>query len=237
MRQVLGPGASEKEVRNFGRAAFRSSTFYFVDLIYLSSHRKEMLDKVEVTGLVEVKKIIASGQGIVFASAHYGNPEIGVLAGIENGINVVAPAEVLAEPGRARVMRALREKIGDCYLDIGHSALAKALTQLRRGGCLAIAADRNVVGAAVDLPFFGRETKVSLGAAEIAARTGAALVPTCCRRTAKGFELCFEPALPLVLGKNERINALATTSALLTRFEDWIRVDPGQWFVLERRWP
>jgi KDO2-lipid IV(A) lauroyltransferase len=77
---------------------------------------------------------------------------------------------------------------------------------------------------------------VPLGAAELAQRTGAALLPVYCKRTRNGFEVVFEEELQLVNTGRSKEDALTNTKALFARFEAWLREDPAQWMVLDRIW-
>jgi KDO2-lipid IV(A) lauroyltransferase len=75
-----------------------------------------------------------------------------------------------------------------------------------------------------------------LGAAELAARTGAALMPAYCKRSPDGFDIYFEEPLDLRNSGNAKEDAIVNTCMLLKRIEPWIASDPGQWMVLERIW-
>jgi KDO2-lipid IV(A) lauroyltransferase len=133
-------------------------------------------------------------------------------------------------------MERIRNQFGIKYVDVGFGAIADCIRHARKGGVLAIAADRDIQGKGVPIEFFGEATRVPLGAAELAMRTGAALMPAYCRRSGDGFEVVFEDPLDLVSTGNAREDALANTRALFARFEAWLRDDPGQWMVLDRIW-
>ncbi|HEY4685207.1 MAG TPA: lysophospholipid acyltransferase family protein, partial [Dehalococcoidia bacterium] len=130
----------------------------------------------------------------------------------------------------------LRSAYGPRYLDVGFAAVAAALRHLRAGGGVAIACDRDIQHKGEPLPFFGVETSMPLGAVELAARTGAALIPGYCRRRGDGFDIVFEEPVELVKTGRPKEDALVNARALLARVEPWLRADPGQWMVLERIW-
>ena len=119
---------------------------------------------------------------------------------------------------------------------VGFGAIAECIRHARKGGVLAIAADRDIQGKGVPIEFFGDKARVPLGAADLAQRTGAALIPGYCKRVGDGFEVVFEAPLELVNTGRSKDDALTNTRALFARFEAWLRADPGQWLVLDRIW-
>jgi KDO2-lipid IV(A) lauroyltransferase len=131
----------------------------------------------------------------------------------------------------------LRSTHGPRYEDVGFSGVAAAIRHLRKGGgCLAITIDRDIQGNGAVLPFFGIPTRMPLGAVDLAARTGAVLMPGYCRRTGDGFEVTFEDPIELADTGDRRADELTNAQALIARAEEWIRSDPGQWMVLEPIW-
>jgi len=237
MRHVLGEDAPGSAVRAAAREAFRNVARYYVDLIRLQhTTAQQLLESVHIEGLDRVKSRLDAGQGVVVATAHFGNPEAAAQVGPVLGLNMLVLAEPLQPPAFARLMRRLRSAYGPRYLDVGFAAVAAALRHLRAGGGVAIACDRDIQHKGEPLPFFGVETSMPLGAVELAARTGAALIPGYCRRRGDGFDIVFEEPVDLVKTGRPKEDAIVNARALLARVEPWLRADPGQWMVLERIW-
>jgi KDO2-lipid IV(A) lauroyltransferase len=170
------------------------------------------------------------------ATAHFGNPEIAVQVGSLLGLNVLVLAEPLRPPEFGRMMSKLRSAYGPRYEDVSFKAVANAIRHLKAGGCLAITCDRDIQGGGVPVPFFGVPAKVPTGAVELAARTGALLVPGYCRRSGDGFDIYFEEPLALVDTGRPREDVRVNVRHLIERIEPWIRRDPGQWLPLGRIW-
>jgi lauroyl/myristoyl acyltransferase len=161
---------------------------------------------------------------------------MGVMVSAAAGLDVLVLAEPLSPPSFDEMMTKLRTTYGARYEDVGFSAVANAIKHLRRGGVLAIICDRDIQGTGTPLPFFGEITKLPLGAVELAARTGAALIPGFARRTGKTFDVTFEPEMPLEKTGDRDADAITNATRLLQIAERWISSDPGQWMVLERIW-
>jgi len=239
MRHVMGPDATPSAIDTAAREAFRNVARYYVDLIRVPRMDLERMigRSVRLHGLDRVTSRLDAGQGVVVATAHFGNPEMAVQVGAILDLKVLVLAEPLQPPAFARIMRRLRSAFRPRYVDVSLGAVAEALKHLRNGGLLAIAFDRDIQGTGVPLPFFGQEAPLPLGAVEMAARTGAALIPGYCRRAADGgFDMYFEEPIELVNTGRPKEDARANARALLARGEAWIRADPGQWLPLERIW-
>jgi lauroyl/myristoyl acyltransferase len=238
MRHVMGPHAAPGALQRNAREAFRNVARYYVDLVQLPRMtRTELLEKrARLVGFDRLKSHLDAGHGVIVATAHYGNPEMAVQVGAVLGLNVLVLAEPLSPPSFAAHMERIRSGFGTRYVDVGYSAIAEALRHLRAGGCLAIAADRDIQAKGVAIPFFGQPTRMPLGAAELAQRTGAVLMPAYCKRVGDGFEVVFEEPIEMVNTGRPKDDALTNTRTLFARFEAWLRADPGQWMVLDRIW-
>jgi lauroyl/myristoyl acyltransferase len=238
MRHVLGQNASPEDLRRYGRDAFRNVARYYADLVRLPvTTPKELLEqRVKLRGYEHLTRVLNSGRGVIVGTAHYGNPEIAVQVAGVLGLDVLVLAEPLQPPSFAAHMERIRAAFGTKYIDVGFGAIADCIRHVRKGGVLAIAADRDIQGKGVPVEFFGEKARVPLGAADLAQRTGAALIPAYCKRLGDGFEVVFEAPLELVNTGHSKDDALTNTRALFDRFEAWLRADPGQWMVLDRIW-
>lgn len=238
MRHVLGADAPAERIQRYAREAFRNVARYYVDLVRLpvTTPHELLQERVGLVGFDKMQALLAAGRGVIVGTAHYGNPEMAVQVAGVLGLDTLVLAEPLQPPSFAARMERIRNQFGIRYVDVGYGAIAECIRHARKGGVLAIAADRDIQGKGVPLDFFGAPTRVPLGAADLALRTGAALMPAYCKRVGDGFEVVFEDPLELVQTGHAKEDALANTRALFARFETWLREDPGQWMVLDRIW-
>jgi lauroyl/myristoyl acyltransferase len=238
MRHVM-PQAPNETIETGAREAFRNVARYYTDLIRLpcTDLERSIGRDVRLHGFDRLKSRLDAGQGVVVATAHFGNPEIAVQVGAILGINMLVLAEPLSPPAFADLMHRLRSTFKPRYVDVSFGAVAESLRHLRAGGCVAIACDRDIQEKGVPLEFFGVETRLPLGAVELAARTGAELMPGYCQRSPDGgFDIYFEEPLNLVNTGRPKEDARVNARLLLARAEAWITSDPGQWMPLERIW-
>jgi lauroyl/myristoyl acyltransferase len=239
MRHVLGPDASEKDVSRAARDVFRNVTRYYADLIrlpHLNPHRLLTHD-LTIHGLETLEKAIAEGKGVVLVSAHYGNPELTVQAMAGFGVHAYVFTEPLQPPQLSDLVHRLRSTHGHMYRPVSMSAVKGAIRHLRQGGVVAILCDRDIQKTGQLLPLCGSPARFPVGAAMLAVRTGALVVPAFSQRHGPGRnEVWIEPPLSLERTGDEEHDVRAITEKILARFEEYLRRDPGQWMVLEPVW-
>jgi lauroyl/myristoyl acyltransferase len=240
MRHVLGPNASSAEITRAARQVFRNVMRYYADMVRLPHMdiQRQYAERMTFHGLEHLSGAIAAGRGVIIASAHYGNPELAVQAMSMLGVTVLAFVEPLKPRRYADLMQHLRSSQGHVYRPIGFSTIKEALRHLRQGGVVVLLSDRDIQKTGLMLPFFGTETSVPVGAVQLAAHTGAQIIPAFMRR--RDLDVCdvyIEPPLALVATGDEEQDLRVNTLALLSHIERHVREDPGQWMVLERIWP
>jgi KDO2-lipid IV(A) lauroyltransferase len=105
------------------------------------------------------------------------------------------------------------------------------IDELRRGGIVALAADRDLAGNGHRMALFGAPTTLPTGPAGIALMTGRPLVAAACWRigperfNARGWLVEAE------LSGDRQTDIAALTEAMGRRFEEAISTNPEQWFA------
>ncbi|HEX5480478.1 MAG TPA: lysophospholipid acyltransferase family protein [Dehalococcoidia bacterium] len=240
MRHVLGPDASEEEVDRLARACARNTGRYYADVVGM--HRIDVYrfleNELKLTGVEYVREAMASGHGVVIASAHYANPEFAVQGLAAAGVKLFALVEPLDPPELGRLMRSLRAVHGHEYEEVSFAGVKKAIAWLRAGGVTAILIDRDIQKRGIELDLCGYPAKFPTGAVDLAMRTGAVVIPGWVKRVAKfRVEANIGPPMPLVLTGDADRDLRENTQRLLKIFEQHLKEDPGQWSVLDRIWP
>ncbi|MCH8901618.1 MAG: hypothetical protein IIC88_04900 [Chloroflexi bacterium] len=239
MRRVLGPEASEREVRRTAREVFRNASRYYADLIYVPRMDLQRFarDKLELTGLEYILDAQRAGRGVVITGAHFGNPDMATQGLAASGLRVLVLTEPLQPQALSDFTHWLRSHHGHEYRPADFGGVKAAVRQLKRGGMLCILSDRDVGGTGVPMEFFGAEASIPLGAVDIAMRTGADLIPAWARRLpGYRFEARIGPPVELVRTGDFDADVRANARRLLAVFERELRADPGQWAVLEPIW-
>lgn len=240
MRQVLGPQASERQVRRCAREAFRNAGRYYADLIHFPHLDIDTFyrERLELEGLHWVTDARDSGRGAVVVSAHFGNPEMAVQGLASVGILVYALTEPLDPPQLSDLTHWLRSRHGHTYRTVSFGAVKEAIRRLKQGGLIAILVDRDLQGSGVPVQFFGAEARVPLGAIDLALRSGADIIPAWVwRKPGFRYQVVLGPPLPLVKTGDAEADVRANAQALMQVCERTLRTDPGQWLVMEPVWP
>ena len=239
MRRVLGPEASEREVRRTAREVFRNASRYYADLIYVPRMDLQRFarDKLELTGLEYILDAQRAGRGVVITGAHFGNPDMATQGLAASGLRVLVLTEPLQPQELSDFTHWLRSHHGHEYRPADFGGVKAAVRQLKRGGMLCILSDRDVGGTGVPMEFCGADASIPLGAVDIAMRTGADLIPAWARRLpGYRFEARIGPPVELVRTGDFDADVRANARRLLAVFERELRADPGQWAVLEPIW-
>ncbi len=240
MRQVMGRDASDRDVRRAARKAVRSAARYYADLV--KTPRMDLKRFYErrvniVSGLDALQEVIASRRGVIIASAHYANPEVVLQTAVVLGIPTYSLTEPLKPKRLSDLVHKLRSSHGQTFRPLSFSSLREAIQHLREGKVIPLLCDRDVTHTGVVLPFFGAETRVPVGAAELALRTGAYVVPMFCRRSDHDrFDVFGEPPLEMIVTGDHEEDLRVNTLRILAAIERCVQGDPGQWFVLESMW-
>ena len=241
MRQVMGPETSSKAVRRASRAVMRNAARYYADLV-----RTPRLDMIRfynerinfVSGLDDLRQSVATKRGVIIVSAHYGNPEVVLQAAVALGIPTFTITEPLKPQRLNDLVHKLRASRGQVFRPLSLSAVREAVRWLREGrGVVPLLCDRDIQNSGMLLPFFGAETRVPVGAAELALRTNALVIPMFCRRTKGGcLDVFGEPPMEMVVTGHAQEDVRTNTMRIIAAVERYIRGDPGQWLVLESMW-
>ncbi len=240
MRQVMGPEASERDVRRAALEVFRNATRYYADLLHIprmdvARFRAEQLDLEGAEYLEEAQR---SGRGAVLVSAHFGSPEMAVQGLAAEGFSLYGLTEPLQPQKLSEFTHWLRSRHGHRYRTVGFGAIKEAIRRIKQGGLVAILMDRDVGGTGVPMQFCGAETRIPVGGVDLALRTGSYLIPAWSWRIeGYRFHARIGPPLELIRTGDFDKDVLTNAERLLTLFEGHLRTDPGQWAVLEPIWP
>ena len=239
MRHAIGPGASHHRVQQETRRVFRTALLYYVDLLRMRRLTSELVlrDRIILHGEPFIREAQAQGRGIIFASAHFGNPELAIQSLVALGVPTIALTEPLHPPALSRFIEGLRTSAGLNFRPVSYHALKDALRALRHGSAVGVMIDRDIQGRSIVIDVCGAPATVPVGAVEFATLTGAAILPVFTHRRPDGrLDVFIEPPLDLIRTGNAPTDLLANVRQVFASFEPHIRADPGQWMALSPIW-
>ncbi len=175
---------------------------------------------------------LARGKGVVFISGHVGNWELLARRVALAGYPCQTIAKETTDPRTTALIEKFRASSKLKSIWRGQPGAARfMLRALRDGQILGMLIDQDTDVQSVWVPFFGRPAKTPRAAADLALRTGAAVVVGFCQRAADGrYRVVMRELSTLGL------DAVGLTAALSQQIEAAIREAPEQWVWMHRRW-
>jgi Kdo2-lipid IVA lauroyltransferase/acyltransferase len=228
------PELPETERRRLARGCFRHLGTVLGECLHLFHRDCAFVGSVvEILGFEEVEKVRSEGRPLVLFTGHCGNWELLGAAVNCRGVGMTVVARSLDEPEQQELLAGLRARFGTPTIERGSEGAARQLLgTLRRGGALGMLIDQDSGKMeGVWVPFFGRPAFTPVGAAKIALKQRAAVVPVFIERLADGrHRVRFQP--PLDLPDDPE----AATALMTAKIEEQVRRLPEQWVWMHRRW-
>jgi len=227
------PELDTAERIRLGRAAFAHLGTMLGETLWLAERGPSEVDRrVEVRGWPQVEAARAGGRPILVLTGHCGNWELLAATLNGRGLRLAVVARELHEPGFQEALLAFRARFGSRTILRGTPGAARELLRtLRSGGALGMLIDQDTRVDGVWVEFFGRPAWTPAGAADIASRFSASVLPAFIERRADGSHLATIGA-PLELPADP----VAATQAMTAAIDSQIRRVPEQWVWMHRRW-
>lgn len=230
-----------RSVDSVARRSFRNFGKYVIDFIhYPAMTREEVRRRLRFEQFDDLNAAAHSGRGVIIATMHFGNWDLGAaaLAALDYPVNAIA--ETFRYGPMNDLVQGSRSRLGMTVTG-GHRVGPSVFRALRRGEMLAILIDvasEDEGGIRVD--FFGAPALVSPAAAKIALRTGAWVVPAIVLR-GPDDDLEIRPVIDASLRDfaatgDETADVRELTRLILRSLEPAIREHPDQWFIFQRLW-
>jgi KDO2-lipid IV(A) lauroyltransferase len=228
-------------VRQLTRRTFQNFARSLADYCVLADKQSDPLAAmgVELSGLENLDAALQRGHGVIVATLHLGNWELGGLTFASKGY----PLRVVTQEEPTPELTAQREKYRAVHhiktIKLGHTQFSflEAMGALRENHLLAMLVDRPYAASALEVNFFGAPMLFSPAPVALALATGATILPAYVVLGSDGRHYArIEP--PVVLQEHEeakeslRIN----TQTLASGFEPVVRQYPDQWFHFVPLW-
>lgn len=172
---------------------------------------------VQVQGLEILAAAQAQGRGVIILNRHAALSTLSLLLLARQGVDDLM---IVGRGGAKLDLLGLHRYKGRFLVDaesqqvdekVGLAAqMVVGLQTLNRGGVLSIAADGYQVSQALTLPFYGRQRPFGVGFAELAVRSGAAVIPVFVTLSLSGHVQvqCTEPLASQGRTAEERVRSL-----------------------------
>jgi len=221
------------------RAVFATYARYYTDTARLPDLSAVDVDRgFSYDGFRYIEDGVAAGKGTMLVLPHVGGWEwAGSWLAKVAGNRVAAVVEPLENEELRQWMHGWRESTGLEVLPLGKGLGAELLRRLKQNQIVVLMSDRNLGDGGVDVEFFGETTQLPAGAATLALRTGATIVPVAVYHRGRYNHAICEP--PIAVGRDGRMgeDIKRITQSIADVLEMQIRREPEQWIVLQPNWP
>ncbi|MPZ14724.1 MAG: hypothetical protein GEU73_09940 [Chloroflexi bacterium] len=236
---VVLPDRAPGARRRLALKTFIHGAWGYMELLTLLDRRApERTPAFQFTGWEHLNRALADGQGVIMVTAHVGSPSLASQLVARRGVATSAVVEELQPPALHRLMVRMRGSQGMRIVTAGRAAVAEIATSLRRNEVVGLVCDRNVAGSGLDLPFFGRTTRMTTAPVTLALRTNAAILPAVAYRSQPFAGIAHvEPVVELARTGDVARDVREGTLRVIARLEALIREHPEQWAVFSDVWP
>ncbi|WP_347060417.1 phosphatidylinositol mannoside acyltransferase [Blastococcus sp. HT6-30] len=239
---VTGGRLTEAELDALTRRAMRSYARYWQEAFRLPALGVDrILEGSVVAGTEHLAAARAQGRGMVVALPHSGNWDAAGVWFVDwLGAPFMTVAERLRPESLYRRFLDYRETLGMRVVPLtgGPRPSSEVLRDwLDEGGASCLLVDRNLGAGGVPVTFFGRPATMPGGAALLADRTGAALLPAVCHFSEQGWRMRIYPEVPVQGPGRLRDRVAGAMQGVADAFAVGIAERPEDWHMLGRVWP
>lgn len=206
-----------------------------IEVLRFPVMRGHMDKYVTLFGRENLDAALKLGRGGVIAAAHSDNWELlgGALA--QNGYPLVGVAQEQANHGADRFMNEYRALIG-MYVMYKYD-VRDMFKMIAKGWLIGLIMDQDAAEDGIVMPFLGRDASCAHGAATIARRNNAPIIPIFITK-GKGHthQIIIQKAVFVEKTRHKHEDIRKTTMILTKKIEAHIRKHPTEWFWLHDRW-
>lgn len=214
--------------RNFQRIGMIASEF----LLIASWSDEKLQERVNIEGREHLEEALGEGKGAIIAGGHIGNWELMLVALARAGFPCYSIVTEQSMPRTNELIFSLRRKMGLGLIQKSGFGLRKSYEVLSENSVLLVMMDQYGGEKGLEVEFFGSKTSTAKGAAYLAQRTGAPLLPVSIRPRGRGYySVVVKEALAV---EGREIHDILRD--LNSHLEDEIRLAPMEWLSPTRRW-
>jgi KDO2-lipid IV(A) lauroyltransferase len=230
------PDLTEVELDHLLDSAMNSYLRYWCDTFRFPDwSSRRVMSTVEVTNEYLLMNAIDEGKGVIVALPHAGNWDHAGAFFCGKGLRLVTVAERLKPEKLFVKFLRYREAMGMEVLPLDGRVIATLAQRLRKGGLVALVADRDLSQTGISVDFFGETARMPAGPAVLALSTGAPLLTAFVAYTDRGIHIDFQKIeMPSTGTAPEKVEFVVQRCA--DNFAKAISVHPEDWHMLQRIW-
>lgn len=235
---AYGSEKSPSEIKKLSKKVFKSLGMNAGDLIqaYKITEYDKFKKMVVLKGEEHLNNAIAKGKGVIALVSHLGAFEFTATEFSFRGLKPLIIGTPVKDKKLNDLLWVQREKLGATAVERGKDTL-KIMKNLKAGGTMMILIDQDTKVKSRFVNFFGKPCATPVGAAIIAMKTGATVVPTIIHlRDDLIQEINCYPEIPMTITGNDEEDMIINTQKMSDATEAEIRKFPAQWVWMHERW-
>jgi len=229
---------SPAEIRKLAKDVFRMLGMNAGDLIrgYRIDQHEDFKKIRVINGMEHVEAAHARGKGVMFLVSHMGAFEFTATELSFLGYKPLIIGTPVKDKKLNDLLWAQRIKLGATGVERGKDTM-KVIKNLKGGGTMIILIDQDTKVKSRFVNFFGIPCATPVGAAIIAMKTGAAVIPMIIHlRDDFMQEINCYPEIPMTITGNDEEDMIVNTQKMSDATEAEIRKHPAQWVWMHERW-
>ena len=239
--QRVDPTLRGLRLRRAVQESFDSYARYWIESFRLPAMSKRAVARsFQEDGYQHLLTALDAGKGAIIALPHLGGWEWAGRWIADRGHPITVIVERLDPPELFDWFVDLRSKLGMTVVPVGPEAGKAVIRALNNNHVVCLLSDRDIQGGGPEVEFFGERTTLPGGAATVALRTGAPILPTGIYFTDRfdGHLGYVRPPIPVERqAKRLRDDVQRITQVIAQELEVLIRRAPSQWHLFQPNWP
>ena len=238
---VYGETKTRKEKEDIARGSFANIGATVTEFLWMPRiNRRNIFRIVDVdeASVQRLKKYYEAGRGILFPASHFGNWELIILTHGYLGFPANYVAKPLNNPFLDRVINKRRGRSGVNYIHL-NGAINKMEDTLLANKGLANLIDQKwkMKRGGVLVKFLGHDAATTPIVAELALKTGAAILPLIGYPMKNGrCRVQFGPEISFTPSGDREKDVVDLTAKCIAATEEYIRENPELWMWGHKRW-
>ncbi len=232
------PEKNEQELAEIARQSFRSIGTALFEFMWFPCFTPDRIRQVaRIQNPETIREVYQRGKGVILLTAHFGNWEL-LAQCISTDLGL--PISIIVKPQSNAYVDAeinrWRTLWGHRVVPMGVS-VREILRVLHDKGIVGVVADQSAPKESVAVPFFGRDVATFEGPAVFCLKTGAAMMTGFSIRQEDGsYRSTFEEIRTDDLKEFSPANIGELTRRHVAITEKYIRLYPGHWMWMHKRW-
>lgn len=236
LRHVLG--TDHARARAIEREVFRNGAISYYETFRIPKLTPAEIERlVDARGWEHLDAALAAGSGAILVSAHLSSVVLVAQIIAARGYPISAVAEPVKPERLYRLLADIRFGHGITVVPIRPGVSRALVRVLERNEIVGLVSDRSVTGSGRCVRFFDAEARLPDGAAVLALRCAAPILPAIATRRPDGrYVGLIEPPIPIERTGDLDADIERIMRRAVERLEYHIAAHPEQWTVFQPVW-